>query len=268
VLDHPAPSGSGGQEDLLRHVTETVRTSGDYDADDLTAAMAELAALLVDEDDLPGMLDRVSRLAVRSIPDCDSAGVTLLAGSEPITAAASDERTLSVDEAQYKVGDGPCLQAYRTKTVQRVVVEEAFALYPDFALAAHQAGIRSFLAAPLLVRGEGIGALNLYSAEPHGFAALDEAVVVLFAGQAAVAVANSRLYQSARALSAQLEAAMASRAVIEQAKGVIMAVRAVGPDDAFHLLRRTSQAENRKLRQIAVEVVQAATAGRPVLLRD
>jgi len=247
-------------------MTETVRPSGDY-ADELTAAMNELASLLVDDDDLPGMLDRVSRLAARSIPDCDSAGVTLLAGDEPTTAAASDRRTLAVDEAQYRAGDGPCLQAYRTKTVQRVVVEEAFAEYPDFAVAAHQAGIRSFLATPLLVRGEGIGALNLYSAEPHGFAELDEAVVVLFAGQAAVAVANSRLYQSARALSAQLEAAMTSRAVIEQAKGVIMAVKAVDADTAFDLLRRASQTENRKLRQIAGEVVAAAVSGQPVFLR-
>jgi len=247
-------------------MTETLRPSGDY-ADELTAAMSELASLLVDDDDLAGMLDRVSRLAVRSIPDCDSAGVTLLADGSPMTAAASDNRTLAVDKAQYQAGDGPCLEAYRTKTVQRVVVEEAFARYPDFAIAAHEANIRSFLAAPLLVRGEGIGALNLYAGEPHGFASLDEAVVVLFAAQAAVAVANSRLYQSARALSAQLETAMASRAVIEQAKGVIMATQAVDEDTAFGLLRRASQAENRKLRQIATDVVNAAVSGQPVLLR-
>ncbi|HEY0637254.1 MAG TPA: GAF and ANTAR domain-containing protein [Pseudonocardiaceae bacterium] len=235
--------------------------------DELTAAMAELASLLVDEDDLPGMLDRVARLAVRSIPDCDSAGVTLVAGDEPMTAAATDRRTLAVDIAQYKVGDGPCLEAYRTRIVQRVRVQEAIERYPEFAMAAAEAGVKSFLAAPLLVRSEGIGSLNLYSTEPHGFEALDEAVVVLFAGQAAVAVANSRMYQSAKALSAQLETAMASRAVIEQAKGVVMAVRSVNADQAFDLLRRTSQAENRKLRQIAMDVVAAAAAGRPVSLR-
>jgi len=235
--------------------------------DELTSAMSELASLLVDEDDLPGMLDRVAGLAARSIPDCDSAGVTLLAGDEPITAAASDERTLAVDLAQYKVGDGPCLQAYRTRSVQRVAVESAMHRYPDFAFAAREAGIRSFLASPLLVRGDGIGSLNLYSADSHGFASLDEAVVVLFAAQAAVAVANSRMYQSARTLSAQLEIAMSSRAVIEQAKGVVMAVKAVDEDTAFDLLRRTSQAENRKLRQIALDVVANASAGRRVSLR-
>jgi GAF domain-containing protein len=247
-------------------VTDSLRPSGDY-ADELTAAMSELSSLLVDEDDLAGMLDRVSRLATRSIPDCDSAGITLLQGGSPMTAAASDPRTLEVDEAQYRAGDGPCLRAYRTKTVQRVLVEQAFAEFREFALAADRANINSFLAAPLLVRGEGIGALNLYSSEGHGFKSLDEAVVVLFAGQAAVAVANSRLYQSARALAAQLEVAMAGRAVIEQAKGVIMAVYSVDEDKAFDMLRRASQAENRKLRQIAVEIVNAASSGQPVLLR-
>jgi GAF domain-containing protein len=229
--------------------------------------MAKLASLLVDEDDLAGMLDRVSRLAMRSIPETDSAGITLLQNGSPVTAAASDQRTLAVDQAQYRAGDGPCLRAYRTKTVQRVLVEEAYTDFPEFALAAHQEDINSFLAAPLVVRGEGIGALNLYAAEAHGFASLDEALVVLFAAQAAVAVTNSRLYQSARALSAQLEAAMAGRAVIEQAKGVIMAVNSVDEEKAFDMLRRASQAENRKLRLIAVEVVNAAVSGQPVMLR-
>jgi GAF domain-containing protein len=239
----------------------------DY-VDDLTAAMAELASLLVDEDDLPGMLDRVARLAARSIPDCDSAGVTLATEGEPLTAAATDARTLAVDRAQYDVGDGPCLAAYRERKVQRVLVEDAAERYPEFTQAARSIGVRSFLASPLLVRGDGIGSLNLYSTKPHGFAALDEAVVVLFAAQAAVAVANSRLYQRARTLSSQLEAAMASRAVIEQAKGVIMGARAIDPDEAFNLLRRTSQTENRKLRDIAVDVVHGAINGLPVPVRD
>lgn len=238
----------------------------DYN-DELTAAMAELASLLVDEVDLSGMLDRVVRLAARSIPDCDSAGVTLLVDGRPTTAAATDQRTLAVDNAQYDVGVGPCLEAYRDRAVQRVDVDAAGKAYPGFAAAARRIGVHSFLAAPLLVRDTGIGALNLYAADTHGFAALDEAVVMLFAGQAAVAVANSQLYQGARILSGQLQQAMDSRAVIEQAKGVLMATFAIDADQAFDQLRRASQVENRKLRVIAADVVAAAVAGRPVDLR-
>lgn len=235
--------------------------------DELTASLGELAALLVDEVDLAGMLDRVVHLAVRSIPHCDSAGVTLLVDGRPTTAAATDRRTLAVDRAQYDVGVGPCLEAYRTCSVQRVNVEEGTEAYPEFTVAARTIGVRSFLAAPLVVRRAGIGAINLYSTEPDGFAALDEAVVALFCGQAAVAVTNSQLYQGARTLSGQLERAMASRAVIEQAKGVLMATFAIDDDAAFERLRDTSQAENRKLRVVAADVVDAAVAGRPVPLR-
>jgi GAF domain-containing protein len=234
---------------------------------EMSDAITELAQLLVDDVDLPGMLQRVADLAAQTIPDCDSAGVTLVNGHHPVTTAATDHRTLVVDEAQYAVGDGPCLTAYRRQQVQRVCTEQAQERYPDFARAAAEAGIRSFLAAPLVVRGEGIGSLNLYSEDSHGFARVDEAVVLLFATQGSVAVANARRYASATALSQQLERAMASRSVIEQAKGVLMATRALDADAAFDVLRRASQHENRKLRDLAAEVVETAAAGRPLQLR-
>lgn len=236
--------------------------------DELGSALAELASLLMDEVNLDGMLERVVHLAARSIPDCDSAGVTLVVDGRPTTAAATDSRTLAVDSAQYVVGAGPCLESYRVGAVQRIDVAKAGRRYPDFAAAAREAGIRSFLAAPLMVRDHGIGALNLYAAEPHGFAELDEAVVTSFAGQAAVAVANSQLYEGARTLAGQLREAMSSRAVIEQAKGVLMATYAIDDEGAFERLRRASQVENRKLRAVATDVVAAAVAGRPVVLRD
>ena len=89
----------------------------------------------------------------------------------------------------------------------------------------------------------------------------------LFSGQASIAVANSQLYQGACALSGQLEQAMASRAVIEQAKGVLIATHAGDEATAFELLTRTSQRENRKLRVVAADIVDAAAAGRRVDLR-
>jgi GAF domain-containing protein len=234
---------------------------------EMSDAIAELAHLLVDDVDLAGMLQRVADLAARTIPDCDSAGVTLVEYGRPSTAAATDVRTLVVDEAQYAAGDGPCLTAYRTREVQRFAAGQASHRYPAFSSAAARAGIRSFLAAPLMVRGEGIGSLNLYSTEDHGFSRVDEAVVLLFATQGSVAVANARLYHRANDVSRQLEEAMANRSVIEQAKGAVMATMAVDADGAFDALRRVSQHENRKLRELAVEVVDAAAAGRPLPLR-
>jgi GAF domain-containing protein len=235
--------------------------------DEVADAIAELAQLLVDDVDLAGMLQRVADLAARTIPDCDSAGVTLMEHGQPVTAAATDQRTLAVDEAQYAAGDGPCLHAYRTGEVQRVASGKAHARFPAFATAAEAAGIHSFLAAPLMVRGEGIGSLNLYSTGDHGFGEVDEAVVQLFATQGSVAVTNGRLYHRATAVSQQLERAMDSRSVIEQAKGVLMATMSIDPDEAFEVLRRASQHENRKLRELAAEVAAAASAGRRIDLR-
>jgi hypothetical protein len=90
-----------------------------------------------------------------------------------------------------------------------------------------------FLAAPLMIHGEAIGALNLYSGKPSGFTALDDVLIALFTGQTSVAVANARVYGDAVRLTDQLREAISSRAVIEQAKGVLMArhgIEASSPD--------------------------------------
>jgi GAF domain-containing protein len=129
--------------------------------------------------------------------------------------------------------------------------------WPAFAAAANDVGMRSFLASPLIAADQAIGSLNLYSTSPDGFDELDDALVALFSAQASVALANARLYRSAQRLSDQLQEALDSRAVIEQAKGVLMAQHRVGPEEAFELLRDRSQRENRKLRDVAREVVQS-----------
>lgn len=227
-------------------------------SDEVAAGLAELSRLLLAEETLETTLQRVADLAVRTIPDCDAAGVTLYLRDSYITAAYTDERVLPIDRGQYDTGEGPCLEAIHAKKVNRAVIEEACADYPRFVDAALAEGIRSFLAAPLIVQGRAIGALNLYSRQPHGFEPLDELVISLYTGQAAVAVANANVYRDAMLLAEQLQEAIASRAVIEQAKGVLAARRGICVEEAFELLRTWSQTRNVKLRQIAQEVVSSA----------
>ena len=230
-------------------------------ADDVATVLSEMAELL-GEDDVESALQTVVALAARTVPDCDAAGVTLLdERGHPSTAACTDETTLEVDQAQYAEGDGPCLEAARTVTIQRVLVEEAEARWPAFAHASQQVGIKSFLAAPLVVAGEGIGALNLYSASAHGFGALDEAFVALFTGQVSAAVVSIQRYDRCRRLADNLKIALDSRAVIEQAKGVLMTTRGLDDQAAFDWLREQSQVRNVKLRRVAEELVQAAVRG-------
>jgi len=224
--------------------------------DDLAVAIGELSSVLLADEGLKTTLQRVADLAVRTMPGCTAAGVTLVGDDgQPETTASTSDLVLEVDARQYASGDGPCLDALRHRRINSVDARQAIERWPDFARSAEEVGMRSFLASPLIASGEAIGSLNLYSESPDGFDALDDALVALFSGQASVALANARLYRSARRLSDQLQEALASRAVIEQAKGVLMAQRGVRAEAAFDLLRDRSQRENRKLRDVAHEIV-------------
>lgn len=264
------------QTDLqVPEVEQALVERTDEHPDELAAALVELSGLLLDEEPLPEVLQRVVELAVAAVPGCTGAGVTLVEDGRPSTAAHTDEQVLAVDRHQYDVDDGPCLDAIRNRVVHRVDCEEADQRWPDFAERARSLGVRSFLAAPLVAGERAVGSLNLYSAHPHGFDALDDVLVQLFCGQASVAVANARLYGRAVALNEQLQQALEGRAVIEQAKGVLMARHGVDADGAFEQLRSWSQQRNHKLRDVAAEVVGSAAkqdgpghpgAGRPGLL--
>jgi AmiR/NasT family two-component response regulator len=129
--------------------------------------------------------------------------------------------------------------------------------YPDFARLAQERGVLSTLSLPLVAGGSGVGAMNLYASVVKGFSDEDEALGADLATAAAIVLANAGAYWDARRLSEQLTEAMESRAVIEQAKGMLMAQSpGITPDEAFDLLRRASQRENVKLRDIARRIVE------------
>jgi GAF domain-containing protein len=107
-----------------------------------------------------------------------------------------------------------------------------------------------------------LGAMNLYSREERAFGCRDRTDAELFAAQAAIVLANSQAYWDAHQLSTGLAEAMRSRAVIEQAKGVLMGAEGVDEDEAFGILARASQRENVKLREIAQRIVHTATTRR------
>jgi GAF domain-containing protein len=226
--------------------------------DHLTEGIAELSRVLVNEEALDDTLHRVADLACRNIGGADLAGVTLLRDGKPTTAVFTDPASPEMDSAQYDTGVGPCLDAWRHQQVFRIDSTADDGQWPAFSQAAADHGIQSTISLPLAVRGNGIGALNLYSKQAAAFSDEDEQVGSLFADQASVALTNAQLYDSAYRLTQQLQEALTSRAVIDQAKGILMGQRGVGVDEAFTLLRTTSQRENRKLRDIAQQLVDGA----------
>jgi GAF domain-containing protein len=229
--------------------------------DHLSEGIAELSRLLVNEEALDDTLQRVADLACRYVGDADVAGVTLLRDGKPSTTVYTDPTSPQIDSAQYETGIGPCLEAFRQQRVFRVDSTAEDEQFPAFSQAAAEHGIQSTISFPLAVRGNGIGALNLYSKQLGAFSADAEKVGMVFADQASVALANAQLYASAYRMTQQLQEALTSRAVIDQAKGILMGQHRVGADEAFDILRTTSQRENRKLRDLAQELVDRASQG-------
>ena len=181
----------------------------------------------------------------------------MLKDGRPTTAVCTHDAAMEIDAAQYRSESGPCLEAFRTGEVIRIKAIADDRRWPEFAESAVSHGIRSSLSLPLVVGDESLGALNLYAAEERAFSDDDEETGKLFAAQAAVALANAQVYWSARIMTEQLREALASRDVIGQAKGIIMSQRGLGEDDAFDVLRRASQRENVKVREVAQRIVES-----------
>jgi GAF domain-containing protein len=213
--------------------------------------------LLTDDANLQESLRRVAKAGCSLLANCTSASVTIIEYGRPATMASTDESAEILDEAQYAVDEGPCLTAARERKTVRIDAMAEDARWPAFRQAAQQRKVASSLSVPLDLGGDDYaGGLNIYAETTAGFTAQDEQLAGLFAIQASVIVANARAYWSSFELTRHLTTAMSSRAVIEQAKGILMANHGITADEAFGRLRHQSQTENRKLRDIAVETVE------------
>jgi GAF domain-containing protein len=221
---------------------------------DPRAGVSGLAHVVVPNEALDATLQRVADLAVHEVDDCDMAGITLLRDGQPVTAVFTDPEAPEIDTAQYSSGSGPCLDAFRTGEILQIADTTHEPRWPEFCAQAASARVRSTLSLPLVVGDASLGALNLYSYTPQGFS--DHSTAHVFAAQAAVVLANSQAYWAAQHLSSQLEAALTSRATIEQAKGILMATRGVSADKAFEMLRAESNTTNRKLREVAADMIR------------
>ncbi len=227
-------------------------------------SLASLSRFFIGDSTMGDTLQRVVDLAAVAVPPAAYTGITMLGADGQVTTSFfSDPDVLEIDQTQYTTGSGPCVDAFRDSTVYRIESTEHDERWPTFSKQALEHGIHSTLSLPLLVGDGAVGALNLYSRDEHAFTDADQANGEAFALQSAVVLANAQAYWDARALGEGLAEAMQSRAAIEQAKGILMAQSNVGPDDAFDLLRKASQRENRKLREIAQDLIARYGGERP-----
>lgn len=222
-------------------------------------ALAALALFQVTDVTVGDTLQKIADITVDAIPGAAIAGMTMLGDDEqPTTAVYTDEESPEIDAAQYRSGRGPCLDAWRQNRAIRIdEISGRADQYPDFVAACEQHGVMSTLSLPMTAGDVALGAMNLYARELRGFDEGDEALGLELAVAAGTVLANVSAYWEACDLSQQLSEAMRSRAVIEQAKGMIMATTPdLTADEAFDVLRKASQRENVKLRVIAERIVE------------
>jgi GAF domain-containing protein len=222
---------------------------------DARAAFAQLGELRFETTSMEAMLQRIAELAKRVIPRVAEASVSLIANDKATTAAYTGRLALDLDETQYGRGYGPCLEAAVGQEIREITDARAETRWPDYARISVERGSLSSLSVPVPVREAIHGGLNLYAAEAHAFDDDAKDVARAFASYAAVAVHNMHLYESTRELAENLDIAMRTRAVIEQAKGILMSQRRCGATEAFNVLAAASQRSNRKLRDIAQAIV-------------
>jgi GAF domain-containing protein len=223
-------------------------------------AFAQLGRIKLSETDLNGVFQQVADLAKRTVPGAGEVSVTLVQNEDAHTPAFTGDLALALDESQYDLGLGPCLEAAFSTSTQHIADMTTDKRWPDWTTQAREAGVHSSLSIGLPVQDAVTGALNVYATKPHAFDEDALAVATTFASYAEVAMANAYLYNAQTTLAQHMEIAMRSRAVIEQAKGIIMRDRRCSADEAFTVLTKLSQRSNRKLRDVAVALIARSTA--------
>jgi GAF domain-containing protein len=226
----------------------------------LDAGREALRRFLVGDDTLTTMLTKVARIATEIVPGVDFASITMVRDGTPTTPVFTDDVALALDETQYELGDGPCLAAIRHRGVETFAATSDDR-WPAFAAAAQDAAVIGVLSAALVNEEVAVGGLNMYSKTTETFDQAARETASLFADQLGVAAAKAAEYAESYQLAEQLQQALEFRAAIEQAKGILMAQSRIGPDEAFGILVRASQHQNRKLRAIAAEIVERYTRG-------
>jgi GAF domain-containing protein len=201
------------------------------------------------------VLDKVADLAAQAMTPAAACGITVRRDGQPFSAATSNALAAQVDQIQYSTGEGPCLEALGSGTVVQVDDLSREGRWDHYLPHALAHGVVGSLSLPLNVDGETLGALNLYSTVPAAFAGAPRVQAETFAAQCAAALTVSLRHVRQAEAQRQLAEAMVSSSVIDQAIGILMAQQRCDAPTAFDLLRQASQNRNRKLREIAADII-------------
>jgi GAF domain-containing protein len=226
--------------------------------DGLAASLSGLSGLLTDHRPLHETLVEIAEFAVHAIPGADGAGLTMLETDRAQTVVASAEFVHVIDDVQYGLGEGPCLLAVQTRETQTSGSLGGDPRWPRFGPRVGRMGVHSVLSLPLMLPDRVVGAMNVYAHAKEAFSPAAVRIGELFARPAAVSVHNARVLAQSQRLTAQLAEALTSRAVIDQALGVLMARSGASPEEAFDRLRTMSQSQHTKVAEVSRVLVEEA----------
>jgi GAF domain-containing protein len=233
------------------------RDDASFEAGALARQFVTLTRALLDSGSVAEVLERVVFTARQVVPGADLVSVTLRSPDGKFhTPVQTDQVATELDRLQYEFGEGACVEAARLSGPGMAASDDLAvdARWPRFGPAAAALGFRSLLSTALLPDAPSpqlSGALNVYSRKARGIAPADRDVLLLFATHASLALARTHAVTNGELQVQQLRQALDSRDAIGQAKGILMARRGVSAEEAFDLLRRTSQDVNVKLRDLA-----------------
>jgi GAF domain-containing protein len=237
-------------------VRQAVGSAGQRAEAGIARQFSELARELQADVTQEALLAHIVRAVVTEVPGAECAGITLVTGEQVSTAVASNELVKRIDRVQYKADEGPCLDAARRHETVRSDDLRAETRWMRFAQQAADLGVLSILSIQLFVEAESFGALNIYSGKAAAFSQESESTGILLASHAALAMIAARR-------EAGLLTAIDTRDLIGQAKGILIERYKITGVEAFGLLVASSQAVNRKLRDIAEHLVVTGELLRP-----
>ena len=203
------------------------------------------------------LLQTVADLTKAVMPGHPEASVTLVVKDHPTTVATTGQLAVDLDEKQYERGHGPCLHAARTGELTEIADMRTDDRWPDYSPRAAESGALSSLSVPLAIDDDEqvTGAINIYAREPDAFDEASRLAATHFGPYAAVAAGDLHAFQSVRARADNLQAALATRGIIDQAKGILMDRHELTADQAFQVLAQMSMKGNRKLHAVADDLV-------------
>ena len=192
--------------------------------------------------------------------DVDGAGLMLTDSEQQLrNVAASDDRLAHLEELQIEHSEGPCIAAYEDKELVGVEDLTHDQRWPKFSDAAVSRRVRAVLASPLPYNQDAVGVVAVVSEQSRPWSAEGELALLVFTDLAALLIASMMQNQQQSELATQLQGALDSRRVIEQAKGVLVGRHGITPRAAFEQLRAQARSERRKVAAVCAEVVQSAT---------